>query len=338
MLTYLLILDTFYMRMIITIEKGITHFMQKLFTSIIIMSLSIFALAGCAPEKTQPVSNTISITHAMGTTKVPTAPKRIVVLTSEGTEALLALGIKPVGAVQPYNGTPWYPHTSKQLQGVKLLGIESAPNLEAIASLKPDLIIGNKMRQEKVYSQLSAIAPTVFAEELRGDWSENFQLYAKAVNKEAEGKKVLAAYNQHIEQTKQELGDLLSKKVSVVRFIPGQTRLYQLNSFTGVIFKQLGFQRPANQMKEDLATQITREQIPEVDADILFYLTYDKPDDKGGTKLEKEFTSDPLWKSLNVVQQKHAFQVDDIIWNTAGGILAANEMLDQLVELSKQMK
>jgi iron complex transport system substrate-binding protein len=324
--------------MIITIKKGITHLMRKLLSSIVVLSILILAIAGCTPEKTPEPANTIAIKHAMGTTKVPTAPKRIVVLTSEGTEALLALGVKPVGAVQPYNGNPWYEHTKDKLQGVKLLGNESAPNLEAIASLKPDLIIGNKMRQEKVYAQLSAIAPTVFSEELRGDWSQNFQLYAKTINMEEHGKKVLAAYNQHIEQTKQALGDLVNKKVSVVRFMPGQTRIYQLDSFTGVIFKQLGFQRPANQNKNEFAIQVAREQIPEMDADILFYFTYDKPEDKGGSKLEQEFTKDPLWKALNAVQQKHAFKVDDIVWNTAGGILAANEMLDQLADLAKNFK
>ncbi|WP_425423371.1 ABC transporter substrate-binding protein [Shimazuella kribbensis] len=324
--------------MIITIKKGITHLMRKLLSSILVFSILIFAIAGCTPEKSPEPASTISIKHAMGTTNVPTAPKRIVVLTSEGTEALLALGIKPVGAVQPYNGNPWYDHTKDKLQGVKLLGDESAPNLEAIASLKPDLIIGNKMRQEKVYAQLSAIAPTVFSEELRGDWSQNFQLYAKAINKEAEGKNVLDAYNKHVEQTKQALGDLVNKKVSVVRFMPGQTRIYQLDSFTGVIFKQLGFQRPANQNKNEFAIQVAREQIPEMDADILFYFTYDKPTDKGGSKLEQEFTNDPLWKALNVVQQKHAFKVDDVVWNTAGGILAANTMLDQLTDMIKNMK
>lgn len=324
--------------MIINIEKGITQPMRRLLSILLISSLLVLAVAGCTPEESKNATNTITIKHAMGTTKVPTTPKRIVVLTSEGTEALLALGIKPVGAVQPYNGNPWYDHTKDKLQGVKLLGIESAPNLEAIASLKPDLIIGNKMRQEKVYTQLSAIAPTVFAEELRGDWKINFQLYSKAVNKEAEGKKVLAAYDQHIEQTKKALGDLVNKKVSVVRFMAGQTRIYQLNSFTGAIFKELGFQRPANQNKDDFAIQVTREQIPEMDADILFYFTYDKGENKGGSKLEQEFTNDPLWKSLNAVQQKHAFKVDDIVWNTAGGILSAHTMLDQLVEYAKQVK
>ncbi|MED3855592.1 iron siderophore-binding protein, partial [Priestia megaterium] len=41
---------------------------------------------------------------AMGKTEIPKTPKRVVVLTNEGTEALLAMGIKPVGAVQSWLG------------------------------------------------------------------------------------------------------------------------------------------------------------------------------------------------------------------------------------------
>jgi iron complex transport system substrate-binding protein len=158
------------------------------------------------------------------------------------------------------------------------------------------------------------------------------------VNKVEEGKKVLADYEQHIAQTKQQLGDLVKKTVSVVRFTAGQTRIYQLNSFSGVILKQLGFQRPENQNKNEFAIQVSREQIPDMDAEILFYLTYNKGNNQSGTQLEKEFTSDPLWKKLKAVQQQNAFKVDDIVWNTAGGVLAAHQMLDQIAQIAKQIK
>ena len=48
------------------------------------------------------------ITHAMGTTDVPDNPQRVVILTNEGNEALLAVGVIPVGAVESWKGNPWY--------------------------------------------------------------------------------------------------------------------------------------------------------------------------------------------------------------------------------------
>ncbi|MDQ0216154.1 iron complex transport system substrate-binding protein [Oikeobacillus pervagus] len=282
-----------------------------------------------------------TIKHAMGETPIPKTPKRIVILTNEGIEALLAMGVKPVGAVEAFSGDPWYDHLSDQLKGVEVVGTEQEVNVEKIAALQPDLIIGNKIRQEAIYDKLNKIAPTVFAETLRGDWQENLQLYAKAINKENKGKEVLDNYNKHVEDVKQKLGDKTNQTISMVRFMPGRTRIYYTDSFSGVIFDQLGFKRPENQEKlfenpgklGKLAVEVDKELIPEMDGDILFYFTYAPKDDKSGLELEKEWTNDPLWKNLNAVKNEKVYKVDDVIWNTAGGVIAANEMLDQLEEM-----
>lgn len=57
-----------------------------------------------------PAAGAVEITHGMGTTEVPDNPQRVVILTNEGTEALVAVGIKPVGAVKSWLGDPWYAH------------------------------------------------------------------------------------------------------------------------------------------------------------------------------------------------------------------------------------
>ena len=113
----------------------------------------------------------------MGTTDVPDAPQRIVILTNEGTEALLHLGVIPVGAAQSWEGDPWYDHLACPLADTVSLGTETGINLELLASLEPDLIIGTKVRQEKIYEQLSAIAPTVFSETIGEAWLDNYQFY-----------------------------------------------------------------------------------------------------------------------------------------------------------------
>lgn len=312
----------------------------------LISLISILALVavGCggqnaADTEQKPADDkkTRTIEHAMGKTEVPENPQRVVVLTNEGVEAVLSMGVKPVGTVKSWTGDPWYKHLEKDLEGVKVVGDEHQPNLETIASLKPDLIIGNKMRQEKVYDQLSAIAPTVFSEQLRGDWKVNFKLYAQALNKEAEGQKVLADYQKKVEEVRKNAGDLLKQKVSVIRFLAGKTRIYQLDSFSGVILKEVGFARPEIQNKDDFAMEVGKERIPDMDGDILFYFTYETGD-SAGNKQEQEFTQDPLWKNLNAVKNGRAFKVDDVIWNTAGGVKAANLMLDDLNNYINQLK
>lgn len=296
-------------------------------------------IAGCSKEEKKETSaaakgkDSYVIKHAMGETTIKGTPKRVVVLTNEGAEALLAVGVTPVGSTKPRAGDEWYPHLAKELKDTQVVGTERDVNLEAIMKLKPDLIIGNKMRHEKVYEQLKEIAPTVYAETLRGDWKENFTLYTKAVNKEKEGNKALDDYKKRIEGLKEKLGDKVDSKVSIIRFVPGDVRIYQKNSFSGVVLNDIGFKRPPLQDKDDFAIKgVTKEQIPNMDGDYLFYFTSDKDADKNneGNTIAKEWTEDPLFKQLQASKNNKVFEVDEVIWNTAGGIKAANLMLDDI--------
>ncbi|MFF5818293.1 ABC transporter substrate-binding protein [Lysinibacillus capsici] len=326
-------------------EEKVQKAFQKLL--VLLAVVAIFVLAACgtskdnAKEESTKESNAYSVDHAMGATEVKDTPKRIVVLTNEGTEALLALGIKPVGAVQSWTGDPWYDHIKDQMEGVEVVGIEHEINIEKIASLKPDLIIGNKLRQEKDYAKLSKIAPTVFSDTLRGDWKENFKLYAKAVNQETKGEEVLKAYEDKLQALKEELGEQTNQEVSFVRFMADKSRIYYTDSFSGVIFDALGFKRVAaqadlfkdNAKLGNLAIEVGKEAIPQMDGDVIFYFTYMPTGDDSALATEQEWTQDPLWKNLTAVQKGNAHKVDDVIWNTAGGILAANIMLDQVKEI-----
>jgi iron complex transport system substrate-binding protein len=315
-----------------------TYPKKRKWRSVIVAAVMAAALAltGCGSSTETSADKTDAakveartVKHAMGDTKVEKTD-RVVVLTNEGTEALLTLGVKPVGAVKSWTGNPWYPHIAKDMEGVQVVGDEGQPNIEAIAALKPDLIIGNKMRHEKIYEQLSAIAPTVYSETLRGEWKTNFKFYAEALNKKAEGDKVLADWDKRIADFKAKAGDTLKMKISVVRFMPGKTRIYYGQTFSGIIFDEIGFARPAAQTKPDkFADDVTKERIPEMDGDILFYFTYETGNGQAN-KGEQEWTNDSLWKNLNVVKAGKAYKVDDTIWNTAGGVRAANLLLDDL--------
>lgn len=271
-----------------------------------------------------------TVKHAMGETKMTGTPQRIVVLTNQGTESLLELGIKPVAAVKSWIGDPWFDHIKDKMAGVQVVGDETQPNLELIASLKPDLILGTKVRQEKVYPQLSGIAPTVFTENLGDSMLENFKLYTLALNKEAEGQKIIDSYNETIRQTKAALGDKTKMRVSLARFQPGKVRVYYKNNFAGVVLEQLGFARPDAQNKDDFSADITTEQIGVLDGDVFFYFTSDREGENGATKTAEEWLNSPLGKNLNVVKQQRAFNVNEPIWNTSGGIIAARLLIEDI--------
>lgn len=181
---------------------------------------------------------------------------------------------------------------------------------------------------------MKAIAPTIESETLRGAWKDNFKLYAEALGKTAEGDKLIADFDAQVEDFKVKAGDRLKETVSVVRFMAGKTRVYHTDTFSGIIFGQIGITR--NEMtvnaQDKFVDEITKERLPETEADRLFYFTYETGDNKA-SETEQEWTNDPLWQSLSAVKNGKVYKVDDAVWNTAGGILAANVMLEQLAAI-----
>ncbi|KRA97567.1 hypothetical protein ASD83_10615 [Devosia sp. Root685] len=272
------------------------------------------------------------ITHIMGVTAVPDQPLRVVALTNEATEDLLALGIVPVGAVRSANANPWFDHVAEALKDTVLVGEELAPNMEVILSLEPDLILGNKKRHEQIYEQLTAIAPTVFVENITGQWRDNLAFYAEAVGKTAEGEAVLGGYEDRVAAIKAALGDRVLEKVGLVRFIAGQNYAYNNDSFSGSILRDIGFGRPAAQDKSGLAEPITLERIPELDGDRLLHFSYETGDG-GATKEADAWMASPLWQNLDVVKAGHVYAVSDTVWATAGGVMAAHLALDDIEKI-----
>lgn len=317
--------------------------MKKFSLLLLLMSVAALILAACGGSSESSdeeaagegeTAETYTVEHAMGTAEIEGTPEKVVILTNEGTEALLSMGVTPAGAVQSWTGDPWYDHISDQMEGVEVVGTESEVNVEAIAALEPDLIIGTKLRQEAVYEQLQAIAPTVMSETLKGDWQENFELYAEALNMSEEGEQVMADFDTRVEELSGQLeeGGHLEKEISMVRFLAGDTRIYHKDSFSGIILNQLGFARPPEQDVDDFSENgVTKERVEAMEGDVLFYFTYETGDGEANQNAE-DWLNDPLFQNLEVVQEGNIQEVSDTIWNTAGGVLAANVMLDDIEE------
>lgn len=314
--------------------------MKKIWLTLILL-VSLIALAGCNSSSNDSSGDDSSsvkyetrvIEHAMGSTEVPVSPEKIVVLNGDALEALISLGIKPIGATQAMGDRIWYPHLEEHMDGVTNVGTMTEPDLEAIMSLEPDLIIGTKSRTEESYDFLSEIAPTVFNEDHRnGLWKEDFLLYADSVGKLDEGESVLQDWEERAKHLSEKLdkSDKLSYEVGVLRFTAGQGRYFYNNSYSGSILKELGFARPANHASDDKWTEnITQERIPEMDADILFYFVLDEGDGEG-TKFADEWMSTQLFQDLRASQSDSVYEVSDAYWNMTYGILSADYVIEDI--------
>lgn len=311
----------------------------------VLMTVLVLALAGCGNSggagtgatttgdagaantkqeaQVEKKEDTRTITDAYGKVEVPAQPSRIVVLDIGALDNLLAMGVKPVGASSILAPGDPYPGYLQGAEGIANVGSVNEPNLESIDALKPDLIIGNKDAHDAIYGQLKQIAPTVFVETLGVTWKENLQLHADAINRQEEGTKLLAAYEQRAADMKSVLAAQSGKEVSLVRPRQDKIQLYLTGTFAGTIMKDAGIVRPAEQQADGFSKDVTEEQIAELDGDIIFWFNRE-PD--AFAKLEKS----PLWATLKGVQNKAVYPVDWEYWLSGLGIQAVNKVLDDL--------
>ncbi|MDF1508815.1 iron-siderophore ABC transporter substrate-binding protein [Robertmurraya sp. DFI.2.37] len=272
-----------------------------------------------------------TITHAMGTTDIEGTPQRAVTLFQGATDAALALGVKPVAAVESWIEQPWYEYIRDQMDGVVNLGDENQPDLEKIAELKPDVIIASKTRHEKISEQLSAIAPTVMTEEVH-IWKDTLQLTAEALNKQEEEASFLQQWDEKVADFKKQVGERLNDtEVAVIDFRTDHVRIVY-TGFAALVLDELGIPRPDNQKGESWGVKLTtKENIPSMDADILFDQTSTSRDD-GRLDLRASWMEHPLWQNLRAVKNNKVYEVDTAVWNNGSGPIAATLMLEDLYE------
>ncbi|GAB4586094.1 ABC transporter substrate-binding protein [Nocardia sp. IFM 10818] len=265
-----------------------------------------------------------NLTQAMGTTRIEQKPTRVVVLDSGELDAVLALGVTPVGMATNTGQTGVPSYLADRVANIPTVGPINTLDLEKIAALKPDLILGSKLRAADLYPQLSAIAPTVFSIRPGFPWKENFQLVGAALGEENQATTLLNDYQTKANQVKSGLTG--APQISLLRFMNGKIRLYGNKSFIGVILTDIGLPRPANQNIDELAVEISKERIDEANADWIFYSSLGS----GPAPDEQAVVSGALWPNLGAVKSGHAVRVDDEVWFLGLGPIGAMRVLDDL--------
>lgn len=110
----------------------------------------------------------VTMTHKYGETTLTAAPERVVCVGLTEQDALLALGVVPVGVTYWFGDEelrgiyPWARDALGDAEEPELLKDTDGVQVERIAALRPDLIIGQYSGlTEKDYRTLSKLAPVV---------------------------------------------------------------------------------------------------------------------------------------------------------------------------------
>jgi len=275
-------------------------------------------------------SSTQLVNHALGETNVTTDPQRVVVLHDTIIlDPVIALGIKPIAATTyaSEKGIAFRGLTTEQSEGIATLGSMEQPNLEKIASLKPDLIFATYHLHHQIYSQLSSIAPTVVVDHNQFDsFKDRFRYIAEVLGEGDQANQVLAQYKTRVEQLRQAMADQFNEvQVSVIHVYGKPLSTPDVTHHISQTFSDIGLQRPPSQQGLLQEKNFSVEVLPEHDADILFIVKY--PSAEVETILRN-----PIWQQLNAMQTGRFYEVSPERWGGAGGPIVANRILDDLFQ------
>ncbi|WP_084519152.1 ABC transporter substrate-binding protein [Nocardia mexicana] len=280
----------------------------------------------CAlPSAPDQRSGTHTVAQPAGPTQVPADPQRIVVLDTTALDAVCALGLweRVVGATTLAGEAPQPTYMGTGVQKIPGVGGIGAPDVQAIAALRPDLILGG----DGSVDALRGIAPTVQAGP--GNWQSTFTGYAEAMGRSNAGAKALADYRTAARDTGTAVAANLSQ-ASVIRFAPSaDIQVQGDDSFAGQVLADAGVQRPVAQRGASFSVSSlsSADDRNKIEGDIV-YLMFDGPD--GKTHGEKVMDG-PDWEKVSAVIDKRDFAVDDAIWHGTG-LTAARALLTDLAK------
>ncbi|TFV60333.1 iron-siderophore ABC transporter substrate-binding protein [Mycobacterium sp. PS03-16] len=285
----------------------------------------------CAPEPAavDPGPAEREVRHAAGQTQVRADPQRIVVLSGDQLDAMCALGLQSrvVAAAVPDGDPGVQPsYLGAVIHDVPPAGTRTAPDLDAIRAAAPDLILGSQALTPDLFAELGTIAPTVFTGPPGPDWQANLRVAGAATGRFGAAERLLGGFADAARRTGAD-NDAAHYQASVVQLTDDALRVYGVDSFAGSVLAQVGLDRPATQ-------RFTEEPFVEVatgdsadygiaEGDIV-YVSF--ASDAARERAPEVLDSD-AWRKLSAAQDGRVFTVNDEVWQTGEGIVAARGIL-----------
>ncbi|MCU0463376.1 MAG: iron-siderophore ABC transporter substrate-binding protein [Anaerolineae bacterium] len=273
--------------------------------------------------------------HALGEACVPAGVERVVALEWTQVEALLALGIQPVGVADIENYNNWLNIPVTLDAGVTDVGTRQEPNLEVIAGLEPDLILAVSFRTGQNYELLSAIAPTLVFDPYPTEGThydemvQTFTTIAEATGRTAEAEIVLTDMTDYFAAAQ---ASLEAAGRAGETFILSQTfaqsdvptfRLFTQNALAVQVLERIGLTNAWDDAPQQFGfSTVDFEAFAAVEDTNFFYVAQDD--------YHETLTASPLWEGLPFVQSGRAYWLGGDAW-LFGGPLSMRVVVDTVL-------
>ena len=279
------------------------------------------------------LANSRTLDTAFGSVTVDSAA-RVVTLDEGALDTALALGVQPVGSVAVRGGTDLPNYLQSHAKNVAIVGTTREPNLEAILSQRPDLILAPPGLEKRVYDILSKMAPTIVPTvPSTSPWQERNAVYVAALGKEELMQERIKEVEARIASLRQRIEP--GQTFSIVRWNPQGPIAMSDKLIAGRILTALGMKSTelaAGLGERPHSDTLSLEHLGRVDADWLFIATLNQQ----GEKTLEAAKQQPAFNRLQVVQNDRAATVDGQYWSSSTGILAAQQILDDIERIVLQ--
>ncbi|WP_420604922.1 iron-siderophore ABC transporter substrate-binding protein [Vibrio parahaemolyticus] len=278
----------------------------------------------------------ITVHDAYGAVTFEQVPQRVVVLNWDILEQVLALDIEPIAAPNLPGYRQWVvnPYAPESIEDI---GTRAEPNLEKIASLKPDVILAASPQQDLI-PLLRQIAPVVYLPNFSQNEAaaqtaiKHFRTLAVLFDKQELAEQKLAKLNNSFKQLRDKIRQHYSAPldVLVMRFsTPNSVLLSTENSTTDYVVEQLGLTNPIKVSAR--AWGIKQDRINRLQNLEQSFVLYVQPFPQ-----ESKLNSSPLWQAMPFVKKQRVNSVR-AVWAYSGAMslqYMAEAITDSLIELA----
>ena len=263
----------------------------------------------------------------------PSDPKRIVVLEYSFLGDALALGITPVGIADDNKPDSIIAEFTKQLSDYTSVGSRYQPSLEAIADLKPDLIIADDERHTVIADELSRIAPSVVLKSRGESYVENIQtaqLVGHIVHQDQKMSQVISTHLKKMASLKSQLATtpLANHSVQFAIISDKGMWLHGPSSYAGSLLNHLNIKSPIPEQTGEAYIATSLEQLLAANPDWLLIGRYNDH------TIYDEWKSSPLFNQLTAVKKNQVIEVDPNYWALNRSMQSAEYMTAELLEIA----
>lgn len=275
-----------------------------------------------------PASGPVTLTDSRGKqVTLPTPATRVVTLEWNVTEQVTSLGVMPVGAADVAGYQKWVSVAPLDAT-VRDVGVRGEPSVDAIAALRPDLVLATDELPAAAVTQMEAFAPVVFvpggkAADPLGQVKANTTLVGKALGKDAEAAQQVSALDARIADGKNRLAARAGQRFLFADAYSegGQVsiRPFTNGSEVGAVTTALGLTNAWTEPGDETygLGQTDVEGLTRVgDANFLYILN----DGDGGDVFRNQLGTNAVWQSLPFVKANQVNRLPDGIWYFGGPV------------------